>query len=213
MTTTEHINEIAAALSKAQGAMKPAVKDASNPAFKRGNKESKYADLAANVEAAREPLAANGLSVVQEAVTVQGGVAVTTRLMHSSGQWIQFDPLTVPLAKQDAHGVGSAITYSRRYALGAALGIVAEDDDGNAAVQQTQTQQVTAPAKAPADFDDWLLNLEAVADEGVGALKAAWRASTEAQRTHLQNTNNAKWEAIKKRAEAATARATEQVPA
>lgn len=149
MTTSDQINEIAAALAKAQGAMKPAVKDASNPAFKRGNKESKYADLAANVEAAREPLAQNGIAVVQEPTTVQGAIAVATRLLHSSGQWIHFDPLTVPLAKSDAHGVGSAVTYARRYSLGAALGLVAEDDDGNAAVSAlparatTKTQTIT----------------------------------------------------------------------
>lgn len=193
MTTSEQIQDIAAALSKAQGAMKPAIKDASNPHFK-----SKYADLAANVEAAREPMSANGLSVVQEAVTVQGGVAVTTRLLHSSGQWIQFEPLTIPTAKSDAHGVGSATTYARRYALGAVLGLVAEDDDGNAAT--TNRPSAVAKLSAPEGFDDWLIDLEAVAAEGSESLKDAWTKSKPVFRKHLTDTNNAKWEALKSRA-------------
>jgi hypothetical protein len=215
MTTSEQINEIAGALAKAQGAMRPAVKDATNPAFKRGNKESKYADLAANVEAAREPLAQNGIAVIQEPTTVERGIAVATRLVHSSGQWIQFDPLTVPLAKQDAHGVGSAITYARRYALGAALGIVAEDDDGNAAVTSSEPAKArTQPTRvAPADYEEWLMSLEVVSDEGTDALLATWKASAVDKKTHLQSTNAPKWEAIKKRADAATARVAAKVPA
>jgi hypothetical protein len=148
MMTSEQINELAAALAKAQGAMKPAIKDSENPHFR-----SKYADLAANVEAARAPLAANGLSVVQEATLAERGVAVTTRLLHASGQWIQFDPLTVPLSKADAHGVGSATSYARRYALGAALGLVADDDDGNAAVQ-TSKPRVSKPQPPPPGVTD-----------------------------------------------------------
>jgi hypothetical protein len=154
MRFSEQINDLAAALSKAQGAMEPAVKDAVNPAFVRDGKKSTYADLAANVEAARPHLAANGLSVVQEATTIERGVSVATCILHSSGQWIQFDPITVPLGKADAHGVGSATTYARRYALGAALGLVAEDDDGNAAADQAkggkrETPKVATPS-APA---------------------------------------------------------------
>jgi hypothetical protein len=145
MRFSEQINDLAAALSKAQGAMEPAVKDAVNPAFVRDGKKSTYADLAANVEAARPHLAANGLSVVQEATTVERGVAVATCILHSSGQWIQFDPITVPLGKADAHGVGSATTYARRYALGAALGLVAEDDDGNAATDQAKGAKRETP--------------------------------------------------------------------
>jgi hypothetical protein len=191
MTTSDQINEIAAALAKAQGAMKPAIKDGLNPHFK-----SKYADLAANVEAARAPLSVNGLAVLQEATTVPNGIAVATRLIHSSGQWIQFDPLTVPLAKMDAHGVGSATTYARRYALGAALGLVAEDDDGNAATQAAPR----AVAVTPAGFDDWMLDMELVAAEGVDALKAAWDKSKPEYRKHLTSTAPKLWDDLKAKA-------------
>jgi hypothetical protein len=191
--TSEQVNEIAAALSKAQGEMKPASKDATNPHFK-----SKYADLAANVEAARGPLAKHGLSVVQEATTAERGIAVATRLLHSSGQWIQFDPLTVPLAKADAHGVGSATTYARRYALGAALGLVAEDDDGNAAVVAEPKAQTAVPM--PNGYGEWWARLSETADRGTAALQAAWRAAPAENRDYTTARLNDKWEALKKKA-------------
>lgn len=130
MKTSDAINEIAAASAKAQAAMRPAIKDATNPAYR-----SKYADLAAVWEACRGPLTGNGITVWQDVTSEENGIAVTTRLVHSSGQWVEFGPLTVPLAKRDAHGVGSATSYGKRYALAAAIGVIAEeDDDGNAAV-------------------------------------------------------------------------------
>lgn len=124
------IGALAAALAKAQGAMTAAAKDKSNPAF---GAKSKYADLASTWDACRTPLAANGLAVVQQVATVQEGVRVTTTLIHSSGEWMR-DRLTMPVEKRTAHGVGSAITYARRYALQAMVGIAAgDDDDGNEA--------------------------------------------------------------------------------
>lgn len=133
MTTSEQISELAAALSKAQAAMKGAVKDAENPHFR-----SRYADLASVREACWKALTDNGLSVVQSPRLVHGGdgagwiVEVETRLLHASGQFIA-DVAATPIAKADAQGVGSATTYLRRYALAAFAGIAPEDDDGNAA--------------------------------------------------------------------------------
>jgi hypothetical protein len=204
MTTSEQINEIAAALAKAQGAMKPAAKDASNPAFKRGGKESKYADLAANVEAARQPLAINGLSVVQEATMslLDNTLCVecSTRLMHSSGQWLQFDPLTVPMMKPDAHGVGSALTYARRYALGAVLGLVAEDDDGNTAAGASAQPQQRTRSTAPDGFEQWWDDMVAAADEGETALKNGWAASNPDMRRYVASEHKQRWEELKSRA-------------
>lgn len=138
MQTSEQINELAGALAKAQGRFCPATKDAENGAFKNGSKVSKYADIAAVWEAIRKPLSENGLAVIQQASRLDAGVAITTQIIHSSGQWMRLEPLVVPMMKQDAHGVGSATTYGRRFALCAALGIVAdEDDDGNAASGKT----------------------------------------------------------------------------
>ena len=125
---SDQINELASALSKAQGQIKGAIKDTSNPFFK-----SKYADLASVWDACREPLSNNGLSVMQTTIGDDPTkVTVVTTLAHTSGQWIQ-GQLTLMPAKADPQGIGSAITYARRYALAAIVGVAPDDDDGNAA--------------------------------------------------------------------------------
>lgn len=141
MQKSDSIKELATALSKAQGQMEGAKKDSQNPFFK-----SKYADLAAIVEAAKKPLSDNGLSYAQIPDECDNGVLVETILMHTSGEWIS-GKLKMPVSKQDAQGVGSAITYARRYGLQAMLGIPAEDDDGNAATAAApkQTPKVVVP--------------------------------------------------------------------
>lgn len=123
---SESINELAAALSKAQGAMGTAKKDASNPFFK-----SRYADLASVWEACRKPLSDNGLSVVQLPEFTDSGIRLETLLMHSSGQWMS-SVLCMTPTKSDPQGIGSCITYARRYSLSAVVGICPEDDDGEA---------------------------------------------------------------------------------
>lgn len=145
MQHSEQIDQIAPALVAVQKAMKPAVKDATNPHFK-----SKYADLAAIWDACREPLNANGIFAGQNVTGDDRTVAVSTRLVHISGQWIEFGPLVIPLNKQDAQAVGSGVSYGKRYSLGAALGIVAEDDDdGNAATASAPVKPATNGSSAP----------------------------------------------------------------
>jgi len=122
------LDKLAAALAKAQGEIEGAVKDKSNPAFR-----SKYADLGAVWDAIREPFSKNGLSVVQFPRRDGSSVEVETILLHASGQWMS-GSFSVPTAKQDAHGFGSATTYARRFSLSAVCGVAPVDDDGNAAV-------------------------------------------------------------------------------
>lgn len=132
MKSSEHINEIATALSKAQGAMKSAQKDRDNPFFK-----SSYSTLAAVIDAIREPFQANGLSFAQPAYTdPNGAVVVETVIMHSSGQFISGELSARPV-KSDPQGVGSVVTYLCRYGLKAMVGITSadDDDDGNAATK------------------------------------------------------------------------------
>jgi hypothetical protein len=127
MNKSDQINELAAALSKAQGTIKGAMKDTANPFFK-----SKYADLSSVWDACREQLFNNGLSVAQMPFQSESGIGMETVLMHSSGQWIS-GQFVMPVSKADAQGVGSATTYARRYSLAAMVGVAPEDDDGNAA--------------------------------------------------------------------------------
>lgn len=145
MQRSEQLNELFAALAKAQGAYQAATKDSENPHFR-----SRYADLASGWNAVRAALSANGLSVIQDLTTDEQGVRVETILGHSSGQFISGD-LFVPAARMDAQGIGSASTYGRRYALYAIAGIAPEDDDGNAAVGQApQAPAQPAPKQPPA---------------------------------------------------------------
>ena len=133
MITSEQINELAAALAKAQGQIQAASRDNENPHFR-----SRYADLASVWNACRVALSLNGLAVLQGPALVGQGVSVTTRLLHSSGQWAE-STLVLPMDKATAQGAGSAITYARRYALAAMVGVAPDDDDdGNAASQQQQ---------------------------------------------------------------------------
>lgn len=128
METSEQINDLAAALAKAQGQIKGAVKDSTNPHFR-----SSYADLASVWEACRSALTENGLAVIQTPHTDEAGNChIVTMMTHSSGQWIR-DTFSLPPTKADPQGYGSAITYMRRYALAAIVGVAPEDDDGNAA--------------------------------------------------------------------------------
>jgi hypothetical protein len=143
MIESPQINELAAALAKAQGEMRGAAKDSTNPHF-----HSQYADLASVWDACRGPLSRNGLSVVQCAGKIDGNnLLMTTILLHSSGQSITSE-LSLPVSKLDAQGVGSAITYARRYSLAAMVGIAADDDDGNAASEQPKETKPQATRRA-----------------------------------------------------------------
>jgi hypothetical protein len=136
MNQSESINELAAAMAKAQAEMGGAVKDSANPFFK-----SKYADLTSVVKAIKEPFANNGLSYTQFPCAADGCVGVTTRLMHSSGQWLESSYM-LPMVKQDPQAAGSTITYARRYALQAMAGIPTADDDAESAMLRGAEKQV-----------------------------------------------------------------------
>jgi len=124
---SDNIAELATALSKAQADITGALKDNSNPFFK-----SKYADLASCWDACRKQLAANGLSVIQTTEPTEAGLMLVTTLAHSSGQWVR--GLMPVLTKDNSpQGQGSGLTYARRYALAAIVGLAQIDDDAEAA--------------------------------------------------------------------------------
>ncbi len=126
METSEQLNELFTALATAQGAIQSAKKDAVNPFFK-----SQYATLDSIWNAIRSPLSTNELSVIQIPIKDQSGLKLITRLCHSSGQWME-GIFEIKPSKDDLQGIGSALTYARRYALAAMVGVTAdEDDDGN----------------------------------------------------------------------------------
>ena len=127
------MKNIATALVKAQKAFGPALKTATNPHFR-----SRYADLAACVEAVMDGLNNNGIALVQQLTESDTGVIVETVFIHESGEMLNCGKLHVPAVKHDPQGYGSALTYARRYSLMAACGIAPEDDDGNAASRKEE---------------------------------------------------------------------------
>nr|DAV41374.1 MAG TPA: ERF superfamily protein [Caudoviricetes sp.] len=154
MLKSEQINELAAALAKAQGQIEGAKKSSSNPFFK-----SKYADLAECWNTCREALTANGISVIQmpEEINENGRLNITTMLAHSSGQYIS-STLTMTVTKLDPQAIGSAITYGRRYALAAMVGLAQEDDDGEKAMAR-QEKKDKKPVESP-------INITSVSENG-----------------------------------------------
>ena len=151
------MKNISSALVKAQKEFAPALKTSTNPHFK-----SKYADLAACVEAVIDALNSNGIALVQKCHECENGVIVETVFIHESGEMIEAGRLHVPAAKQDPQGYGSALTYARRYTLMAACGIAPEDDDGNAAQRQPAKPVQSAPMTLD---DEQLANVKALIDE------------------------------------------------
>ncbi len=142
MSQSELINELAAALSKAQGEMQAAIKDKVNPFFK-----SSYADLGSVWDAARPVLSKYGLCVMQttELAPDRNQVIMVTTLAHTSGQWMK-SYLPLNPSKNDSQGMGAAITYLRRYSLSAIVGVVCdEDDDGETAVGRGKQQKQNPP--------------------------------------------------------------------
>ena len=112
----------------AQKEIKFAVKDSTNPHYK-----SKYANINSVIDAVKKPLNDNNIAILQSlSPSDDGKLHLTTRLIHSSGEWIE-DTAVCPLQKQDAQGLGSAVSYIRRYSLSALLSVYADDDDGQSA--------------------------------------------------------------------------------
>lgn len=131
MNKSDSIAHLALALSKLQGEVTDAHKDKSAYNYK-------YADLAGVLEIARPLCLKHELAVTQLCATNEGGVGVTTILMHSSGEWVE-STFTMPIISvkgtNAAQSAGSVITYARRYALAAILGITQTDNDASTVVE------------------------------------------------------------------------------
>ena len=129
---SETIGKIAGSLAKAQGDMTMVEAKSNNPFF-----NSKYASLSAVLEVALPKLNENGIALVQgnRWGNTDSGFYITSMLVHSSGEWIKSE-IRMPVTKKDAHGIGAATTYGRRYLLSSMVGVAQADDDGNGAIQK-----------------------------------------------------------------------------
>ena len=142
MKTSDTLGQFAEAMAKVQAELKPAQMNAKNPFLK-----NKYADLADIVEACQKLAASHGLATVQMPFSYDNGVGITTRIIHTSGEWVEGE-VTFPLYEEKgismAQAAGKLITYARRYALASAYGVVADEDaDGN----DSRVEQKPAPQK------------------------------------------------------------------
>ncbi len=134
MKMSESVIELSVALSKFQEKVEQPAKTANNPFFK-----SSYVPLENVISAVKKHAPDLGLSYIQIPLTEENKVGVKTILMHSSGEFVEFDPFMLPLDKNTAQGAGSALTYARRYTLSAAFGIASDEDgDGNGASGNTK---------------------------------------------------------------------------
>lgn len=148
METSQTIGKLTVALAKAQGEIEAAKKDSLNPHFR-----SKYADLASVRDAIQAALSKHGIAYVQFPEGGPDTVTITT-ILACGDEWMRASYEMRP-AKADPQGMGSAITYARRYALAAAVGVAPEDDDGNAASgrQDTNGAKIVRPTLAPSPVD------------------------------------------------------------
>ncbi len=140
MNMSPTINELITALAKAQGKIQPAIKNKRNPHFK-----SSYADLSSVWDACRTALSENGLAVLQTIEMREREPILITTLAHSSGQWMRSE-MPIITNKMDPQGIGSALTYYRRYCLDSIIGIASEEDDD---AERAQPKNVRTERESP----------------------------------------------------------------
>lgn len=134
--------KVSAAFVKAQAEFKPAVKSASNPHLR-----SKYAKLEDVITAVRESLAKHGLAFTQSSYLEEGVLTLTTRLIHESGEML-YSSMSIPVTKPDSQGIGSTLSYAKRYSLSSLLGVSSGDgDDDGASTSSASKDNAIAAAK------------------------------------------------------------------
>jgi hypothetical protein len=172
------MKELFAALAKAQAEIGTAAKSSENPHFR-----SKYADLSEVWAAWQEVGPKNGLAVMQTiGFNDNGQQWLSTILGHTSGEQLESRMLLTP-TKNDMQGIGSALTYARRYALAALVGIVQDDDDGQAASSTPAKAKAAQPRPEPPQkpsVDNWIAGAKAIVDTiTTGAELSKWEKDNE----------------------------------
>lgn len=148
MNKSESIKELSIALAKFNGEVSKIAKDKSNPFFK-----NTYATLDSIIDEVRPVLTANGLSIMQLPSGDGEHAIIKTLLLHTSGEWIESEPLVMKPVKNDPQAIGSCITYARRYSITSFLSLnTGEDDDGNGASHKPQVKPVSTPKPQTSNY-------------------------------------------------------------
>lgn len=151
MNKSESIKNISIALVKFQAEVQNPKNTADNPFYK-----SKYAPLNEVLAEVRPLLSKHGLGVIQSPSGDGETITINTMLVHESGEWMEFDPLTLKAEKITPQGAGVAITYGRRYSFSSITGIASEDDDDGNRLESSaeqkkltdgQTKKITEPQR------------------------------------------------------------------
>jgi len=198
MTQSESIAKIAMALAKAQGTIENAEKDSRNPHY-----SSRYSSLTAVMDACRAALASNEIAFIQSPSTDGVLVRLTTKLAHSSGEWIESDVLQVQAKDPGPQAVGSCITYLKRFQLTSMVGVAPDtDDDGEAAEGRGngKTQKPVLVPQMPPGYSDWLTGFTTAAESGLESMRAFWRESPQTMRDFLMQTAPKTVDTLKERA-------------
>lgn len=145
MKTSESIDLIAPAFVKLQSLLEGELVKESTGTGDDG--EYGYASLPAAIAYTREALSVCEIAMSQDVTNLDNGIAITTRAIHSSGQWFEWGPLAI-VCRTDARSIGSATTYGRRYARNAALDIAAADDEDDGAAASAGAPKAATPAQA-----------------------------------------------------------------
>ncbi len=141
--TSPSIVKLAVAMRAVQAAVGGVPKDSTNPHFR-----NKYASLESVIDTIREHYLAAGLAVMQSpGPYADGAITLTTMVMHESGEWLRSE-MSLPVAKQDPQGVGSALTYAERYSLMALFNLAAVDDDAETASRPAPRPVQSPPARS-----------------------------------------------------------------
>jgi hypothetical protein len=169
MKQSDTIDKLIPAFIAFQSDMPSVPKDGNNPHFK-----SKYATLGAITEATRPHLAKHGLGFTQWMSNRDGMQLIVTRIMHTSGQWMEDDGYILNPTKNDPQGMGSAVTYARRYTLGASLGIITEDDDDGNKASEPVKKLTPVPKAEPKTLEepDWFTEQGELNEKGILAAKS-----------------------------------------
>lgn len=160
METSESIDAIGGALAKAQLELQNPPKNKTNPHF-----NSKYVDLSDGLDVIRKVLGKHGIAVIQATKAEEGHIILYTRLLHSSGQWLES---TYPVSGMERHQImGSALTYARRYSLFSMVGVAGEDDDDGNAAQEAKPvksggKKQATPGLTPEDSEKTYKALSAI---------------------------------------------------
>jgi hypothetical protein len=169
MKTSDNVDKIIPAFIAFQAELPAVPKDSENPHFR-----NKYASLGAITEAMRPHLKNHGLGYMQYMAHRDGFQFMITRFAHTSGQWIEDDGYLLNPTKNDPQGMGSAVTYGRRYTISAFAGIISEDDDdGNRASEPAPVKKLPpVPKVEQLQEPDWFNDLGELNDKGKLAAKS-----------------------------------------